>query len=95
VDVRALTRKYRKHFTLPRLRVQYGLLGPKQWGLCVPGPTYHIFLNPQAPPEYHAKILLHELAHAEAMSLHEHYGHGKPWKTICARIETATGINPL
>ena len=90
----AMLRKHRKHFKmLPPLTLAFAGLGPSEWGLCVPGPRYFIFISLQAPESEWEAILLHELCHAEVMLQDEHYEHGEPWLKAIARVAKATGVN--
>lgn len=91
-------RRYRRHFNLPKIKVERrNVLALEAFGICFPPPggedgTYLILLDTTLTGNTLRDVLMHELAHAEAMSLHWDYGHGEHWLAVCGRVSAATGI---
>lgn len=96
--MRHYLRKFKDHFTLPPLRVEIRpIMALNAYGICFPpskpGEKYLILLDAELKGTRLRDVLLHELAHAEAMHLHQDYEHGKAWHEVCARVSAATGIS--
>ncbi len=95
----ALTLAYRKfkgYFTLPRNVHVYSVVldGLDLYGLCCPsGAGYVVLVHSGLDRQTMERVLLHELAHVEAMHLHACYTHAAPWRRVVQRIKKETGID--